>query len=85
VKYARFVWKHDRVLVLAFDTLNDTITNKDIKVNDSLEIYLTLVELKIGLNPTDHVSVFEIIDGIKKNSESNNQKLKFSKKKIRIR
>lgn len=57
VKYARFVWKHDRQLNVAFEILHDTIRNNDISVNDSLEIYLTLVDLKMELNPKDHLSV----------------------------
>ncbi|XP_060881346.1 pre-mRNA-processing factor 39-like [Metopolophium dirhodum] len=55
VRYARFVWKHDRQLNLAYDILCDTIRNNDISVNDSFEIYTTLVELEMELNPKDHI------------------------------
>ncbi|CAI6353536.1 unnamed protein product [Macrosiphum euphorbiae] len=55
VRYARFVWKHDRQLNLAYDIVCDTIRNKDVSVDDSLEIYTTLVELEMELNPKDHV------------------------------
>jgi len=82
VKYARFVWKHDRQLNVAFDILHDTIRNKDISVNDSPEIYLTLVELKMELYPEDHLSVLKTIDDIILQCNSSREKLMFSKKKL---
>jgi len=82
VKYARFVWKHDRQLNVAFDILHDTIRNNDISVNDSLEIYLTLVDLKMELNPKDHLSVLKTIDDIILQCNLYKEKLLFSKKKL---
>ncbi|KAL4126695.1 hypothetical protein QTP88_010904 [Uroleucon formosanum] len=84
VRYARFVWKHDRQLNLAFDILYDTIIKNNITVNDSLDIYLTLVELKMELNPKDHLSVLKTIDDIILQCNLYREKLVFSKKKSRI-
>ncbi|KAL4126659.1 hypothetical protein QTP88_010868 [Uroleucon formosanum] len=82
VRYARFVWKHDRQLNLAFDILYDTIIKNNITVNDSLDIYLTLVELKMELNPKDHLSVLKTIDDIILQCNLYREKLLFSKKKV---
>ncbi|XP_050064427.1 pre-mRNA-processing factor 39-like isoform X9 [Aphis gossypii] len=82
VKYARFVWKHDCQLNLAFDIINDTIQNNSISVNDNLEIYLMYVELQMELNPKDHVLVIKTIDDIILECQINKQKLIFSKKKV---
>jgi len=82
VKYARFVWKHDRQLNLAFDIINDTITKNDIGVNDSLEIYLTFVKLKMELKPKDYLSVLKTIDEIIFQCNFYKEKLVFSKKKL---
>lgn len=80
VRYARFVWKHDRKLNLAYDILCDTIRNNDISVNDSLEIYTTLVELEMELNPKDHV--LNTINNLIFQCHYYKDKLVFSKKKI---
>jgi len=80
VRYARFVWKHDRQLNLAYDILCDTIRNNDISVNDSLEIYTTLVELEMELNPRDHV--LNTIDNLILQCNLYKEKLVFSKKKL---
>jgi len=82
IRYARFVWKHDRQLNLAYDILYDTIRIRDISVNDSLEIYLTLVEVKMELNPKDHLSVLKTIDDIILQCNFFKEKLVFSKKKL---
>jgi len=82
VKYARFVWKHDCQLNLAFDIINDTIQNNSISVNDNLEIYLMYVELQMELNPKDHVLVIKTIDDIILECQVNKEKLVFSKKKV---
>lgn len=84
IRFARFVWKHDRQLNLAFDILCDTTRIRDISVNDSLEIYLTLFEVKMELNPKDHLSVLKTIDDIMLQCHLYKEKLVFSKKKIRI-
>lgn len=82
VKYARFVWKHDRQLNLALDILYDTITNNVISVNDSIELYLTLVDLKMEINPEDQLSVLKTIDDIILQCNLYKEKLVFSKKKL---
>ncbi|KAL5236934.1 hypothetical protein ACI65C_004344 [Semiaphis heraclei] len=82
IKYARFVWKHDRQLNLAFEILCDAIRIRDISVNDSLEIYLTLVNVKMELNPKDHLSVLKTIDDIMLQCHFYKEKLVFSKKKL---
>ncbi|XP_025191003.1 LOW QUALITY PROTEIN: pre-mRNA-processing factor 39-like [Melanaphis sacchari] len=82
VKYARFVWKHDRQLNLAFNILNDTIRHKNISVNDNFEIYLTLVELKMELSLKDYKSVIKTIDDIISACKLLKDKIAFSKKKV---